>query len=40
MTTPASAGGFLKQNGMVVVAFIISLSVLVAALIGRGRRRE
>jgi LysM repeat protein len=37
---PVSAGQFIKQNSMVVVAFIISFSVLVAALMGRGKKKE
>jgi hypothetical protein len=39
--TPAmEAGQLLKQNSTVVVAFVISFSVLVAALVGFGKHRE
>jgi len=32
-------GQFVKQNSRVVVAFVISISVLVAALIGFGKKK-
>jgi len=35
-----NAGQFLKQNSMVVAAFIISFSVLVAGIVGFGRKKE
>jgi len=34
------AGQFIKQNSMVVVAFVISFSVLVAALVGFGKKKD
>jgi uncharacterized protein YkwD/LysM repeat protein len=33
------AGSFLKQNSLVVVAFLISFSVLVAAIVGFGKKK-
>lgn len=35
-----AAGEFVKQNSMVVVAFVISFSVLVAALVGFRKKKE
>jgi uncharacterized protein YkwD/LysM repeat protein len=37
---PVAAGQFVKQNSTVVVAFVISFSVLVAALVGFGKKKE
>jgi hypothetical protein len=34
------AGEFIKQNSMVVVAFVISFSVLVAGIVGFGKKKE
>jgi len=34
-----NAGQFIKQNSMVVVAFVISFSVLVAGIVGFGRKK-
>jgi hypothetical protein len=36
--TPFDAGNFLRQNSTVVVALLISFSILVAGLVGFGRR--
>jgi LysM repeat protein/uncharacterized protein YkwD len=35
-----NTGDFLKQNGLAVVAFVISFSVLVAAIVGFGKKKE
>lgn len=37
---PVEAGQFIKQNSTVVVAFVISFSVLVAAIVGFGKKKE
>ncbi len=37
---PFAAGNFLKQNGTVVVALLISFSVLVAGIVGFGKRKS
>ena len=34
------AGQFIKQNSLVVVAFVISFSVLIAGIIGFGKKKE
>ena len=36
----AQTGEFMKQNSTVVVAFVISFSVLVAAIVGFGKKKE
>jgi hypothetical protein len=33
-------GQFIKQNSLVVVAFVISFSVLIAGIVGFGRKKE
>lgn len=40
MDTSISPGQLIRQNSIVVVAFVISFSVLVAALVGFGKKRE
>jgi len=35
-----NVGEFIRQNSLVVAAFIISFSVLIAELVGRGKKRE
>jgi len=35
-----NSGQFIKQNSMVVVAFVISFSVLVAGIVGFGKKKE
>jgi uncharacterized protein YkwD len=35
-----NAGKFIRQNSMVVVAFVISFSVLVAGIVGFGKKKE
>jgi len=37
---PVDAGKFVKQNSTVVVALVISFSVLVAAIVGFGKKKE
>lgn len=37
---PVEAGQFIKRNSTVVVAFVISFSVLVAAIVGFGKKKE
>ncbi|HET9914152.1 MAG TPA: LysM peptidoglycan-binding domain-containing protein [Anaerolineales bacterium] len=37
---PVAAGQFIRQNSTVVVAFVISFSVLVAAIVGFGKKKE
>jgi hypothetical protein len=37
--SPFEAGDFLKKNGVIVVALLISFSVLVAGIVGFGKRR-
>ncbi len=37
---PVAAGEFVKQNSMVVVAFVISFSILVAAIVGFRKKKE
>ncbi len=39
-STPMAAGEFVKQNSIVVVAFVISFSVLVAAIAGFRKKEE
>jgi LysM repeat protein len=39
-TAPVNTGQFVRENSMVVVALVISFSVLVAALVGFGKRQE
>jgi hypothetical protein len=40
-TAPSvDAGQFVKQNSAVVVALVISFSVLVAAMVGFGKKKE
>ena len=36
----SNAGQFIKQNSMVIVAFVISFSVLVAGIVGFGKKKE
>lgn len=40
MAPAVDAGQFIKQNSTVVVAFVISFSVLVAAMVGFGKKKE
>lgn len=35
-----NAGQFIKHNSMVVVAFVISFSVLIAGIVGFGKKKE
>jgi hypothetical protein len=35
-----NSGQFIKQNSMVVVAFAISFSVVVAGIVGFGKKKE
>jgi LysM repeat protein/uncharacterized protein YkwD len=37
---PVEAGQFIRQNSTVVVAFVISFSILVAAIVGFGKKKE
>ena len=40
-TTPSlNAGQFIRQNSIVVVAFVISFSVLIGAIMGFGKKKE
>jgi len=37
---PTEVGKFIRQNSLVVVAFVISISVLIAAVVGFGKKKE
>jgi hypothetical protein len=40
MAPAVDAGQFIRQNSMVVVALVISFSVLVAGIVGFGKKKE
>ena len=40
VTPPVSAGQFIRQNSLVVVAFVISFSVLAAVIVGAGSAKK
>ena len=40
ISSSLDTGQFIKQNSMVVVAFVISFSVLVAGIVGFGKKKE